>query len=577
MERVRFLMEIRRTSQSTKRHDGRRRQVWVPVTQTPHQTREGWDVIRLIVLFYSVMTCVQGFAAGGVLVVNTEDETSSTPIAARMELLRGEGKPQVFRRGVSAGIGFVVNESIELSLPDGPYQFRFVRGPEYRIIQGNFTLERTSQDARTLRLPRMVDMASEGWLSGDMAIPSKTPDLALRMIAEDLHFGSLVDAPGASPPLDKLLNNASGSPTPYAPLWTASSALFGEAGELLCYTIGDLSPANVDADHPPVNRSTPSAEFTSVVAATTDAQQIELLGREKGNRIAIHNPFAWQLPIWIATRQIDGMFVLCSDWLREGQRIEKITRGRAATESEFRGPHGPGRYAERVYWNLLDCGLRLVPLAGTSADSKLSASQVIGYNRIYAMGNPPHDIDDSVPVTFASVHDYMDAVWSGRSMVTNGPMLRVKLEGFPPGHAFSASRGEDLELSFDVKLSVRDPVDYLEVVHDGRIVYSARLDEFAAAGGVIPLLKVKSSGWALVRVVTQFADHYRMAMTAPWYFDVDQTPRVSGEAVSFFERWLEDCESQLKQLPSDEISKHSPQVLQARRFWKERRDQVNAE
>ena len=64
------------------------------------------------------------------------------------------------------------------SLPDAAYQFRMIRGPEYRIISGTFSLERTSLDQHAVQLPRMVDMLEKGWTSGDccvVASPNSLP------------------------------------------------------------------------------------------------------------------------------------------------------------------------------------------------------------------------------------------------------------------------------------------------------------------------------------------------------------------------------------------------------------------
>jgi hypothetical protein len=61
-------------------------------------------------------------------------------------------------------------------------------------------------------------------------------------------------------------------------------------------------------------------------------------------------------------------------------------------------------------------------------------------------------------------------------------------------------------------------------------VASQRRDEFAEAGGMIPELKIEQSGWVLVRVVTLHEDHFRAAISAPWYIRFDDTPRISRRA-----------------------------------------------
>ncbi len=60
-------------------------------------------------------------------------------------------------------------------------------------------------------------------------------------------------------------------------------------------------------------------------------------------------------------------------------------------------------------------------------------------------------------------------------VVTNGPLLRPSLGGFYPGYTFKGSAGEKLQLEMALKLTVRDEVDYLEVIQNGKVFYSARL------------------------------------------------------------------------------------------------------
>jgi hypothetical protein len=141
------------------------------------------------------------------------------------------------------------------------------------------------------------------------------------------------------------------------------------------------------------------------------------------------------------------------------------------------------------------------------------------------------------------------------------------LGGQIPGHVFTATAGEALQLQPEMRLAVRDSVDYLDVVHNGQVHYSAKLDEFAKGGGVIPPLVVKESGWVVMRVVTGFEDHYRVAMSAPWHIEFDGQRRVTPEAVTFFRDWLSEYESRLKKLPADQLRRHIPYVQAARAFW----------
>ena len=59
--------------------------------------------------------------------------------------------------------------SMELSLQDGTYAFRMVRGPEYRVCKWNlYVREDKRRFAFGFAAPRTVRMIDEGWTSGDI-------------------------------------------------------------------------------------------------------------------------------------------------------------------------------------------------------------------------------------------------------------------------------------------------------------------------------------------------------------------------------------------------------------------------
>ena len=86
-------------------------------------------------------------------------------------------------------------------------------------------------------------------------------------------------------------------------------------------------------------------------------------------------------------------------------------------------------------------------------------------------------------------------------IVTNGPLIRPLANNRLPGHVFKASAGEELELEITLNLATREPISYLDIVKDGRVVQSVRLDEVAKTGH-LPPVKFTESGWVLVRAVT---------------------------------------------------------------------------
>src|SRR5438874_7902790 len=122
-----------------------------------------------LVAWLSLGTVV--FAAdAGRLVINTVDKTTGQPMPARMHLKDARGKvirpPKVpFWKD-----HFALDGSIMLDLPPGTYPFEIESGPEYKFQNGYFTLDRDSNDTKTIEMTRFVDMKKEGWWSGDLHI-----------------------------------------------------------------------------------------------------------------------------------------------------------------------------------------------------------------------------------------------------------------------------------------------------------------------------------------------------------------------------------------------------------------------
>lgn len=487
-------------------------------------------------------------AVGGSLTLVAEEEEGLQPTITRMEFWRANinGKKMPIRQIVPAGVGVVLDRQVVLTLPDGPYAFRMIRGPEYRIVTGNFTLDPTSLDDHSVQLPRMVNMLAKGWTSGDCCVVASPNSLPLRMASEDLHMATSLGHSVAKP----IPHRKSDDPIGNEPLWVRTDAAHRDG--LVFYGI---NASDLDDNQLPVEQ---------IVSASKE---------ENGIKIAIENPFAWQLPVWLASQQIDGAFVL-GDWLRLDRKVMTVKNGRPPRFNTGSG-QVVGRWGEKIYRNIIDAGFRLAPLAGGGSGS---ANTPVGYNRLY-VGQPLTSYDEKQADLEASpvksADEWWSAAWRGHSIATNGPLLRPKLDGKIPGHVFTATRGDVLELQPELSLSVRDKVEYLEVIHNNRVHYSARLDEFAKAGGRLPKVLIKESGWVLIRVVTHHDDHYRAALSAPWYIDFDGQPRVSTEAVEFFQEWLGDYEKRLKRLPPVELKRHAPFVRAARKFWASRSEIAN--
>ena len=86
-----------------------------------------------------------------------------------------------------------------------------------------------------------------------------------------------------------------------------------------------------------------------------------------------------------------------------------------------------------TYFRLLNCGLRIAPSACSGSGGKCDNPP--GYNRVYvACGG-----DFTAETWFRNLR-------AGRVVISNGPLLRVRINDELPGHTFEASAGGEVTL-----------------------------------------------------------------------------------------------------------------------------------
>jgi len=281
--------------------------------------------------------------------------------------------------------------------------------------------------------------------------------------------------------------------------------------------------------------------------------------REAGADVVALTPFAWDLPLWVASGKLDAIQILHRHALRDGV-VDNEGWGRARDKTFFPGKLGNGRWSEAIYHHLLNCGLRLAPAAGSGAGSNKNP---LGTNRVYVhCGEQPT----------------RDAWWAGlkagRVLVTNGPLLRTTVEGHPPGCLFQLEPGEtrDFQIGLNLTFYKQAPVEYLEVVQNGRVVFEVRLDELAKQQGRLPPVHFDDSGWFLVRAMTSNPNTYQFASTGPYYVESNYQRRISRASVQFFLDWLDDAALQF----ADNRAVLA-EISEARPFWLDLLNRANAE
>jgi hypothetical protein len=98
--------------------------------------------------------------------------------------------------------------------------------------------------------------------------------------------------------------------------------------------------------------------------------------------------------------------------------------------------------------------------------------------------------------------------------------------------------------------------------------------------GKLPPLTFETSGWFLVRAVTNNTQIYQFASTGPYYVDQGDRPRISKTSVQFFLDWIDAAEARIRKLPNLSEAERTKQLAEqqsARDFFTQLLAKANAE
>lgn len=224
-------------------------------------------------------------------------------------------------------------------------------------------------------------------------------------------------------------------------------------------------------------------------------------------------------------------------------------------------PWGP--VALDVWYQLLNCGLRIAPGAGTDTFANWrSINQVPGSSRVYVRA--------SGPLTYAG---WIAGLREGRSFVTNGPLLELDVNGKAPGDVIRSDA--PVNVSVTARAESRVPLRRIELILNGRVVASHE-----ATGSTKMSLRstreVDRSGWMALRVHGD-ADAFALgaaaqAHTAPVYLEVGGQPaRPDPKAAALFVEWIDRLWDLVETRNNFEKPEHKQRVreivMRARKFY----------
>lgn len=452
----------------------------------------------------------------GELTIEVVDAETHKPLAARMHLKNSRGRPVRVRAGGLNPFGdhFYIDHQATLGLRLGQFEFELESGPEYRTQSGHFEIVRHAEDTKRVEMSPFADLAKEGWFGGDLDASRLPADLPLAMRAESLALVANRDDSHANVQVGDLL--ICGLSKPLATEGKTSLEIFREA----------------------------AAQGAQAIART---------------------PFAWDLPVWLASGELAAINVIHHHALRDAV-VDNENEGRPRDKTFFPGRNGNGRYSEAIYYHALNCGLRIPPAAGSGTGSNQNP---LGINRVYVFCGDEFSTDA-----------WWEGLEAGRVFITNGPLLRPTVAGQPPGYVFRLPAGGAQDFEIGLNLATRVRVEYLQIIKNGVVEHEVRLDEFAAQGGKLPPLAFDESGWFLVRAITNNPKNYQFAESGPYYVERGGLPRVSRTSVKFFLEWINEAVTRiegLKDVPQPLRDRELAEQATARKFFEDLLSNANAD
>ena len=457
------------------------------------------------------------------------DEQTGEPLAARLEIRSKKGerfearsidpaKPALpYKRQVASASleHHVTLEAVPfvIDLLPGKYLLTAQKGKEWLVATKEISIADKPVEV-TLSLKRWIDLPRLGWYGGDVHSHrpwSQMPNLAM---AEDVHV---------SFPLSHWVTSAE------AGLISGNRIREGVRGEVKTLRLDKnhlIHPYNAEFEIFTVkNKSHTLGAILGIGMTGIDDDRVPPLTsfvqkvRAQGGLTDLEkHSWPWSLAI-AATHKVD-LFELSNNHVwQTGFGFPSWTIGETAPymklEQSDQGLTEWGwiDFGFQTYYALLNCGLKIMPSAGTGAGVH---PVPFGFSRVYAKTEGPFELKS-----------WLAALKAGRSFVTNGPILLAEMDGQPPGEQFTGPFTKALALKSTVQATV--PLDKIEILFNGVVILKEALVSKPGKDGGFEatfettLLPVRS-GWFAIRVFEKNEEkRIRFAHSAPWFVEVSGT------------------------------------------------------
>ena len=444
--------------------------------------------------------------------------------------------------------------SFAMDLPLGEVTVEVTKGFEYRPQKKQVNIVAGETAELEFTLERFMDLPARGWYSGDNHIHMNyggifeaTPrSLLLEADAEDLHVINDLVANSLSTRIHDLKyfeGKLSDHSKPNRLLYFNEEYRPSFAGHMALLNLKTFFFPQFDgyqgtsvAAHYPTN----SQVLDAVHAQGGVAGYVHPFLRPKQDPSENDYRGAREFPVNVALGNVDYFDVMCI-WSDEYVTAD-------------------------VWYRVLNLGFRVPASAGTDAMTNYWRAPAIGTTRVYVKSGSPLDYGN-----------WIRGLTAGRSFVTNGPLLSLRVEGREPGDELRLPGRDAAPVRVEAEASSIFPMDTLDIIVNGKVAFSTKPEDpyHVKISTTVP---IERSGWVAARAtgpekLDLLMDSYVYAHTSPVYVvKGDQVPR-SPEDARYFVKWTERVLELLEESQAFDNPTQKEEVLQ---LWRRGR-QVYAE
>lgn len=417
-----------------------------------------------------------------------------------------------------------VDGTFQVELPLGEVYLEMTKGFEYQAVRRKIEIQHGQREL-TLEIPRLANLRSQGWVTGDTHVHFLPPVTALlEAQAEGLNLINLLAAQ-----LGDLFTNV--GDLPHGPVVSSDrETMIWVGSENRQHILGHIGLLGVHGSPVfPMSADGPGEAYLGDPLWRSMAEWADACHQREGLVVSPHFPYPnGEIAADIVLGKIDAVEI----WPRSFYPHD-VYESHYTPLEQFTCL----RYLD--WYHYLNCGYRLPAVGGTD---KMGAYMPAGTNRVYAyLGQKEF-----------SFQNWAQAVRNGNTFVTSGPLLMFLADGHSPGEQITLGvGGGTIEVSVEVQSFV--PFHHVDVIYNGRVVASREEHGGTRALHLTEKVKVPGPGWLAARCASQWGPvtnwGFKIAAhTSPVYVSIPGQDLFSAEAATYFLQLIDGARTYVETL-----------------------------